>query len=181
VERQKRVAAIHDISGVGAVPSPSRCPSFRRPGSRPASFPPPVLSAHTGFSGFTYRDLTEDIRPAARHWKSLGLSFDALYSGFLGSFRQVEIVSELFGEFRTKGNLIVVDPVMADHGELYKSFTPDFAGEMAKLCRGADIITPNITEAAFLLKKPYRPGPYERATSRSLPPPWPDWGQDRSS
>jgi pyridoxine kinase len=123
--------------------------------------PTAVLSTHTGgIANFTYRDLTEDIQPIANHWKSLNINFDAIYTGFLGSFAQLELVERFFDTFKTKDNLILVDPVMADNGELYKIFSPDFAIGMRRLCTKADLIVPNLTEAALLLNEPYNPGPY---------------------
>ncbi|MDR0415216.1 MAG: pyridoxamine kinase [Prevotellaceae bacterium] len=161
MSHQKRVAAIHDISGFGRCSLTVALPILSAAGIETAVMPTAVLSTHTGgFTGYTYRDLTEDLRPFARHWKSLGLKFDALYSGFLGSFEQLDIVGELFDDFKEQGNLIMVDPVMADNGELYKIFSPEFAGGMRKLCAKADIIIPNITEASLLVDEPYQPGPY---------------------
>lgn len=163
MNKQKRIAAIHDISGFGRCSLTVALPIISAAGIECSVVPTAVLSTHTGgLGGFTYRDLTDDILPFARHWQSLGLEFDALYSGFLGSFRQVEIVSEFFDRFRTGDNLIMVDPVMADNGELYKTFNKDFPGEMRKLCKKADLIVPNMTEAALLLDEPYRPGPYTK-------------------
>ena len=92
-------------------------------------------STHTGgILGYTYRDLTEDMRPFMKHWKELDIRFDAVYSGFLGSFEQLDIVKEFFSLFKRKDNLILVDPVMGDNGELYKIFTPKFAKGMRSLC-----------------------------------------------
>ena len=122
--------------------------------------PTAVLSTHTGgFTGFTYRDLTEDIRPIVDHWKTLDLKFDAIYSGFLGSFEQIEIVAETFDRLRDN-TLIVVDPVMADNGKLYTIFPEDFPMEMRKVCSKADVLMPNITEAVLLLGEEYKEGPY---------------------
>ncbi|MPN14138.1 Pyridoxine kinase [bioreactor metagenome] len=130
-------------------------------GAEVSVIPTAVLSTHTGgFTGYTYRDLTEDILPVGRHWKSLGLKFDALYTGFLGSFEQLEIVEELFDLLKTRDTLIVVDPVMADNGSLYKVFPQDFPKGMRRLCGKADLIVPNLTEAALLLGEPYEEGPY---------------------
>jgi len=160
---QKRVAAIHDISGFGRCSLTVALPIISAAGIECCVVPTAVLSTHTGGLGnFTYQDLTDDILPFADHWQSLGLSFDALYSGFLGSFRQVEILSVFFDRFRTNSNLIMVDPVMADNGVLYKTFPESFPQEMRKLCQKADLIVPNMTEAALLLGEPYRPGPYTR-------------------
>jgi len=161
MKKIKRAAAIHDISCFGRCSLTVALPILSAAGVNCSVVPTAVLSTHTGgFDGFTYRDLTEDILPIATHWESLGLKFDALYSGFLGSFKQVELVSELFRRFGTEDNLIMVDPVMADNGALYKTFSPDFPKEMRKLCSQADLIVPNMTEAALLLDEPYKEGPY---------------------
>jgi pyridoxine kinase len=125
-----------------------------------------VLSTHTGgLSGYTYRDLTEDIEPVFAHWQSLGLQLDAVYSGFLGSPEQLAIVGRIFGRAlaRTPGALIVVDPVMADNGRLYATFDPSFPAGMRALCQKADVIVPNMTEAALMLGEAYRDGPYPAA------------------
>ncbi|MDR1021806.1 MAG: pyridoxamine kinase [Prevotellaceae bacterium] len=161
--RQKRVAAIHDISGFGKCSLTVALPILSAAGIETAVMPTAVLSTHTGgFTGYTYRDLTGDLRPFAQHWKSLNLKFDALYSGFLGSFEQLDITGEIFDDFKEAGNIILVDPVMADNGELYKIFSPEFAVGMKKLCAKADIVIPNITEASLLVGEPYRPGPYAK-------------------
>jgi pyridoxine kinase len=149
--------AIHDISCVGRCSLTVALPILSAAGFDCGVLPTAVLSTHTGgFTGFTYRDLTEDITPIANHWKSLGLKFDSLYSGFLGSFDQIDLVAKLFDEFKTDDGIVMVDPVMADNGSLYTVYTPEMAKGMAKLCSHADIIAPNLTEAAFLLDEPYQ-------------------------
>ncbi|MCL2528456.1 MAG: pyridoxamine kinase [Defluviitaleaceae bacterium] len=159
--KQKRVAAIHDISGFGRCSITVALPIISAAGIECSVVPTAVLSTHTGgLEGFTYRDLTDDILPIATHWQSLGLGFDAIYSGFLGSYKQVEIVSGFIDRFRTADNLVMVDPVMADNGVLYKTFAPDFPQEMLRLCKKADLIVPNMTEAALLLGETYKEGPY---------------------
>lgn len=163
-EHQKRVAAIHDLSGFGKCSLTVALPILSAAGLETSALPTAVLSTHTGgISGYTYRDLTEDMLPFMRHWKDLDIRFDAIYSGFLGSFEQLEIVKEFFSFFKRNDNLIFVDPVMADNGELYKIFTPAFARGMRSLCKKADIIVPNLTEAALLLDEPYQAGPYTKA------------------
>ena len=167
--RQKRVAAIHDISCFGRCSLTVALPIISAVGAECCVLPTAVLSTHTGgFTGFTYRDLTEDIAPIADHWKSLDLEFDAIYTGFLGSFEQLEIVSDFFERFGNDKNIILVDPVMADNGELYKIFGNDFPKGMRKLCERADIIIPNITEAAFMLGENYVEGPYEKVYIEGL-------------
>jgi pyridoxine kinase len=165
----KRVAAIHDLSGFGKCSLTAALPILSAAGIETSALPTAVLSTHTGgLEGYTYMDMTSEMRPFMKHWKSLNISFDAIYSGFLGSFEQLDIVSDFFDEFRTEDNLLLVDPVMADNGELYKIFTPEFALGMRKLCEKADIIVPNITEATLLLGETYHPGPYSKAYIEDL-------------
>ncbi|MDR2499073.1 MAG: pyridoxamine kinase [Tannerellaceae bacterium] len=160
----KRVAAIHDISGFGKCSLTVALPILSAAGIETSAMPTALLSTHTGgISGFTYLDTTSEMRPFMNHWKSLDIQFDAIYSGFLGSFEQLDIVKDFIDEFRNEGNIVLVDPVMADNGELYKIFTPEFAVGMRDLCRKADIIVPNITEASLLLDRPYRPGVYTQS------------------
>jgi len=160
----KRVAAIHDISGFGKCSLTVASPIISAAGIEVSVLPTAVLSTHTGgFTGFTYRDLTEDMRPITEHWKSLNIHFDAIYTGFLGSFEQLDLVTKFFETFKTKDNLILVDPVMADNGELYSIFSPEFPLGMRKLCEKADIIVPNLTEAALLVGEPYCQGPYSQS------------------
>lgn len=169
MNRQKRVAAIHDISGFGRCSLTVALPIISAAGIETACMPTAVLSTHTGgIEGYTYRDLTGDMRPVAAHWRSLGLEFDAIYSGFLGSFEQIEIVRDFIDDFRADGCIAVVDPAMADNGSMYSLFNMDFAREMATLCAKADIIVPNLTEAAFMLGEDYAEGPYTEEYIESL-------------
>jgi pyridoxine kinase len=153
----KRVAAIHDISGYGRCSLTVALPVLSAMGAQCCALPAAYLSSHTGFSGFTFHDMTDQMTPALEHWKALGLRFDAIYSGFLGSAQQMEIVrraKELFPEA-----LLVVDPVMGDHGIPYKTYTPDMCANMAALAGHADLIVPNMTEAAIILGRPYDTAP----------------------
>ncbi len=160
---QKRVAAIHDISCFGKCSLTVALPIISAAGIETAVIPTAVLSTHTGgFSGFTFRDLTEDILPVANHWKKENISVDCVYTGYLGSKEQIGIVKEAIEIVKRKGGITVVDTVMADNGKLYGGFPEDFPNEMKKLCEVADIITPNITEAAFMLNIPYKQGPYDK-------------------
>lgn len=167
--RQKRVMAIHDISGFGRCSLTVALPIISACGIETVCLPTAVLSTHTGgFEGYTYNDLTADILPIFRHWAGLGIEFDAIYSGFLGSFEQIDMVGEIFSYYRKKGTLIAVDPVMADNGELYKIYSPEMAQGMARLCADADLVMPNITEASFILGREYREPPYDRAYIEEL-------------
>ena len=153
----KKVVSIQDISCFGKCSLTVALPIISVMGIETAVIPTAVLSTHTGsgFSGYTFRDLTSDIPDISKHWQSLGLHFDALYTGYLGSIEQVQIVSDFFDAFGTKDNFIVVDPVLGDGGRLYAGFTQDMVREMRRLCRKADYIIPNMTEASFLLDIPY--------------------------
>ena len=166
--QQKRVLAIHDVSCVGRCSLTVALPIISAAGIECSGMPTAVLSTHTGgFTGYTYRDLTEDILPIAKHWKSLGVRFDGIYTGFLGSFEQIDItgsVIDMVGE----GAKVYVDPVMADGGKLYNVFPENFPQGMRKLCSRADVLLPNITEATLLLGEEYREGPYTEGYIRGL-------------
>ena len=160
---QKRVAAIHDISCFGKCSLTVALPIISAVGIECSCIPTAVLSTHTGgFSGYTFRDLTDDIMPVATHWKKEGLTFDAVYTGYLGSVEQIDLVCEAVDTFGSEDTLLIVDPVMADHGRLYGGFPESFPKEMTRLCAKADIITPNITEAAFMTNMPYMEAPHTK-------------------
>lgn len=166
---QKKVAAIHDISCFGKCSLTVALPILSAAGIETSVIPTAVLSTHTGgFSGFTYRDLTADILPIVSHWQTLDIQFDSIYTGFLGSFEQIDIVCETFRRLKSKHTIIFVDPVMADNGQLYKVFTPDFPAGMRKVCALADVIVPNMTEAALLLGIPYEEGPYTQEYIKTI-------------
>ncbi len=165
----QRVAAIHDISCLGKCSLTAALPIISAAGIEVCVIPTAVLSTHTGgFTGFTYRDLTEDILPIAKHWSTLPIEFDAIYTGFLGSFAQLDIVAQAIKLLRGKDTLIVADPVMADNGTLYQTIPKDFPGGMKKLCADADMIVPNITEAALLLEEPYKKRPHTKEYIESV-------------
>lgn len=163
MKKLKRVLAAHDISCFGKCSLTVALPIISASGIETTILPTAVLSTHTGgFTGFTYRDLTDDITPIMDHWQTLPIAFDGIYTGFLGSFEQIDIISDMFDRFKTDDNIILVDPVMADDGALYSIFDEKFPAKMKTLCQKADIIIPNITEAHLLLDKPYKEGPYEK-------------------
>lgn len=150
----KRILSIQDISCVGKCSLTVALPIISSFGIETAILPTATLSTHTAFKGFTFRDLTDDIEPICRHWQEQNIDFDAIYTGYLGSKRQIDLVLDIFRDFGA-GKLKFVDPAMGDNGKLYTGFDRNFAREMAKLCANADIIVPNLTEACFMLDKPY--------------------------
>lgn len=151
----KRILTIQDISCIGKCSLTVALPIISTFGVECSVMPTAVLSTHTAFNCFTFRDLTDDLNNISKHWQEQNIHFDAIYTGYLGSFKQLEIVAEIFKTYKTDNNFILVDPVMADHGKLYSGFDQQFANAMAKLCSHADIIAPNLTEAAFMLNQQY--------------------------
>ena len=169
MNQQKRVAAIHDISCFGRCSLTAALPIISAAGVETSVIPTAVLSTHTGgFTDFTYRDLTEDISGIVNHWISLNLKFDAVYTGFLGSIEQIDIICETIDRLRSDDTMIITDPAMADNGILYKTFPQNFPKEMKRLCGKADVIIPNITEAALLLNERYEDGPYTEEHIESM-------------
>ena len=164
----KRILTIQDISCVGKCSLTVALPVISAFGVECCVLPTAVLSTHTAFNGFTFRDLTCDINAISKHWQEQNIKFDALYSGYLGSFEQLDLVSDLFNKFKTKDNFILIDPVMGDHGKLYAGFDQKFAFEMAKLCSYADIIVPNLTEACYMLNCQYIPNGYNEDYIRNI-------------
>ncbi|MDR0958634.1 MAG: pyridoxamine kinase [Clostridiales bacterium] len=168
MESLKRVLAIHDVSGVGKCSLTVALPIISAAGVECSVLPTAVLSTHTGgFTGFTFRDLTDDIPAIAAHWKKENITFDAIYTGYLGSVRQADMVAEIFEQFG-KNAVKIVDPVMADNGKLYPMFGQDMVAGMKKLCSKADIIIPNRTEAAFILGKDYYGGVLTESSAKEL-------------
>lgn len=157
---QKRVLAIHDISCVGRCSLTVALPILSAGGVECSVLPTAVLSTHTGeFTGFTCHDLTGEIAPITRHLESLRLNWDALFVGFLGSYEQIALIDAAYERLKSPNTLLLVDPAMADHGEIYQTYTPQMVTGTRRLCRRADIITPNLTEAALLLEEEYQPHP----------------------
>ena len=152
----KRIITIQDVSCVGKCSLTVALPIISAAGVETGVLPTAVLSTHTQFAKFTFCDLTDEIEKISDTFLDLGIDFDAIYTGYLGSFRQLGLVADFFDRFGDKA-LKVVDPVMADNGVLYKGFTPEFALAMADLCKKADLIIPNLTEASFMLGIDYNP------------------------
>lgn len=165
----QRILVVQDISCVGQCSLTVALPILSACGLETAILPSAVLSTHTGgdFKGYTFRDLTDDIPAICAHWQRQGIMFDALYTGYLGSPRQVEMVEHIMQTLVKPGGLKIVDPAMADNGRLYAGFDDEYVDAMRRLCRAADVILPNITEAALLTKRPYRES-YDEDYIRSL-------------
>jgi len=158
----KRIITVQDISCLGKCSLTVALPVISAMGVETCVIPTAVLSTHTAFKGFTFRDLTSDIIPISEHWKKEAFHFDAIYTGYLGSFEQLELMKKLFNDFATNDTRIIVDPCMADNGKLYTGFTQDYAFAMAELCSKADVIVPNMTEACCMLGIEYKSSDYNQ-------------------
>lgn len=151
-----RVAAIHDLSGYGRASLAVVIPILSTMGVQVCSLPTAVLSTHTGgFEGYRFVDLTDHMEGFIDHWHRLGIEFDCIYSGFLGSPRQINIISNFIDKFSSNHPLVVIDPVMGDNGRLYSTMNNEMVQKMKSLVKKANIITPNFTEAAYLLDEKY--------------------------
>ncbi len=158
----KRIITVQDISCVGKCSLTVALPVISAMGVEACVLPTAVLSTHTAFKGFTFRDLTSDISKITGHWKQEKIGFDAIYTGYLGSFEQIELMQQLINDFGGGSTRVIVDPCMGDNGSLYSGFTPDFAKAMAGLCSKADVIVPNLTEASYMLGLPYKAQGYDK-------------------
>ena len=151
-----RVLAINDVSCIGKCSLSVSLPIISACGVTCDVLPTALLSTHTGgFENYFFRDLTDDIHGILKHWRSLGERFDVIYSGYLGNIEQIETVAVITREFLKKDGLFIVDPVMGDSGKLYAGFTDEYVKKMRELCRQADYILPNVTEACLLAGAPY--------------------------
>lgn len=151
----KRILTIQDISCVGKCSATAALPILSAMGLETVILPTAVLSTHTAFSSYTFHDLTDEMQKITEEWCKQNITFDAVYTGYLGSTGQVAIVEEILSQFCTSDTCVFVDPVLGDFGRLYSGFSEDFPQHMKRLCRHADVIVPNMTEASQLLEIPY--------------------------
>lgn len=152
----KKVAAIHDLSGMGRVSLTVVIPILSSMGFQVCPLPTAVLSNHTQYPHFSFLDLTDEMSKIIAEWKKLNVQFDAIYTGYLGSPKQIRIVSDFIDGFRQADSLVVIDPVLGDNGRLYTGFDEKMIVEMQQLITKADVITPNLTELFYLLGKPFK-------------------------
>lgn len=165
-----RIAAIQDISGFGRCSLTVVLPVLSAMGSQCCPLLTASLSAHTAFppsDKATFLDLTGQMERTTAHWAELGVTFDAIYSGFLGSADQIRIIERFYQQFRGEHTRVLVDPVMGDHGKPYRTYTPELCAQMRQLADQADCITPNWTEAALLLDEDYDARPTQEGGIRS--------------
>ena len=160
---QKKIAAINDLTGYGRCALTVSMPVISHMKIQCCPVPTSILSNHTGYEEYFFDDYTGRLPAYLRMWKKLGLEFDGIMSGFLGSKEQIGIVEEFIRQFRKKNTIVVVDPVMGDHGKIAGTYTEEMCHEMRKLVSYADIITPNLTEACKLTDTPYRESGWKMA------------------
>lgn len=154
--RVKRVAAVHDLSGMGRVSLTVVIPILSSMGFQVCPLPTAVLSSHTQYPEFSFLDLTDEMPRIIAEWKKLDVKFDSIYTGYMGSPRQVQIVSDFIDNFSPADSLVVADPVLGDNGQLYTNFNEEMVREMRQLIKKADVVTPNLTEFFYLLDMPYK-------------------------
>ena len=166
--RQKKIAMINDLSGYGRCSLTVAIPILSAMKVQCCPIPTSILSNHTGFPVYFFDDYTEKMPPYVEKWKELGLDFDGIVSGFLGSEAQIEIVMNIIGQFGRQGTKVIIDPIMGDHGETYATYTPAMCRRMKELVSMGDIVTPNLTEACILTGRPYRRDGWSREELKEL-------------
>ena len=164
----KRILTVQDISCIGRCSLTVALPILSAMGLETAILPTAVLSTHTQFQNFTFRDLTEDLNGIFEHWKKENFTFSTVYTGYLGSKEQIEIVLSLFEEYKKSGALLIADPAMGDGGKLYTGFDMEFVRQMARVCANADVVLPNMTEASMMLGMEYRADGYDEAYIKDI-------------
>lgn len=153
----KKILTIQDVSCFGQCSLTVALPIISACGIETCILPSAVLSTHTGgFSGFTFRDLTEDMPLIEAHWNKENIKFDAVYTGYLGSTKQIDYVQSIYNSCKSESAKLIVDPAMADNGKLYYGFDMDFVKKMRELCAQSDYLLPNLTEACLLIEEEYR-------------------------
>ncbi len=165
---QKKIAAINDLTGFGRCALTVAIPVISHMKLQCCPVPTSVLSNHTGYEEYFFDDYTARLPEYLAMWKKLGLKFDGIMSGFLGSKEQIAIVEEFVRQFGKKGTVVVIDPVMGDHGKIAGTYTEEMCMEMRKLISLADIITPNLTEACKLTDTPYRDKGWKRTELHAM-------------
>ncbi len=154
---QKKIAVINDMSGFGRCSLTVSIPIISHLKVQACPLPTSIFSNHTGFESYYFDDYTDRMGAYMAEWKKLGLKFDGIYSGFLGSLKQIDIVEKFIKEFRSKRTKVIIDPVMGDYGKKYATYTDEMCAAMKRLVSYADVLTPNLTEACVLTDTPYKP------------------------
>ena len=152
----KKIAAVHDLSCYGRVSLTAAIPILSHMGFKVCPLPTAILSSHTQLPHFSFLDLTNEMKKIIEEWRKLDLKFDSIYTGYLGSPEQIQIVSQFINDFRERECLIVIDPVLGDNGHLYAGYDEKMVPLMRDLIKSADVITPNLTELFYLMGRPFK-------------------------
>lgn len=165
-----RAMLINDLSCIGKCSLSVALPIVSACGVEAVALPTVLLSTHTGgFEGYAVRDMTEEMRAFAAHWRSMNVKFDCIYTGFFGSVEQILLTESIIRDFRGEDTVVIVDPVLGDNGRLYPCFSDEYVEEMRRLMRLADVITPNLTEAAILTDSAMDTAPRTLLTKLNVP------------
>lgn len=167
-DRQKRAAVIQDMSGFGRCSLTVALPLLSAKGICACPLPTAILSNHTGYPDFYFYDLTGQMPAYMEEWRKMALSFDGIYIGFLGSEEQIELVESFIRTFKREETVVILDPVMGDHGEMYATYTRSMCEKIRRLAALADILTPNVTEACILTGRRYRRDGWKRGELEEL-------------
>lgn len=168
INRQKKAAVINDLSGYGRCSLTVAIPILSAMKVQCCPVPTSILSNHTGFSSWFFDDYTDNMVPYLEEWKKLKLHFDGIASGFLGSLEQIQIVADMITYFKKKDTIVIIDPIMGDHGKAYKTYTSAMCQEMKKLAGCGDVVTPNITEACILTDLEYKKEGWKREELKEM-------------
>lgn len=166
--RQKKIAAINDLSGYGRCALTVSLPVISHMKIQCCPVPTSILSNHTGYEEYFFDDYSDRLPDYLGMWKKLGLKFDGIMSGFLGSGKQIEIVEDFIRQFAKEETQVVIDPVMGDHGKIAGTYTEEMCIRMRRLVSLADIVTPNLTEACKLTDTSYRDSGWKKAELLSM-------------
>lgn len=177
--RQKRAAVIQDMSGFGRCSLTVALPLLSAEGICACPLPTAILSNHTGYPSFSFYDLTGQIPAYVEEWRKRKLIFDGIYIGFLGSEEQIELVETFIRDFKREGTLVILDPVMGDHGIMYATYTASMCRKIRRLAAGADILTPNLTEACILTGRGYRKDGWKQKELKELAGELADLGSEK--
>lgn len=179
--KQPKVLVIQDISASCQISMNVALPILSSLNNSTSILPTALLSTHTGsgFEDYTFLDLTSEMEKILHHWRQLGISFDGVLIGYLGSHAQMNIVKRVIREFTTDEAIIVLDPVMGDHGKLYAGFDEEYVQQMWELCQLSTVVIPNMTEAAYLTRTPYHEGPHTKQEIELVMQKMLEWNQQQ--
>lgn len=166
--RQKKIAVINDMAGFGRCALSVSMPIISAMKVQCCPIPTAIFSNHSAFPSFMFKDMTDSMQSYVDEWKKIGLTFNGICSGFMGSKEQIDLVIRFIKEFSTPDTTVIIDPIMGDNGKTYATYTPQMCQEMKKMVAYADILTPNLTESCILTDTPYHDGKWKKKELEEL-------------